>query len=311
VAHKKVYAQYFHPTGFGKMMTWNDVLPQFEAHLKQSELAQNTVAGYLHDVRSFALWLAECAGQEVSPSTFSSSDVEAYKQYLRDTLNRSPAGINRRLQSLRKFGRFALMAGIRDTNPVQGVRLLEGSALSAPKTLTELEIGRLVEVAQARHSRTPARDYAILQLLLQTGIRVSELVHLRLVDIEVSEDCGTLIIRGQGKRPERRVPLNEAAWNALRVYLDQPRPAEAFHLFLNRASKPLAIRSVQQIVASLGKAAGFGISAKTLRDTYAKLLWQDTGDLGLLTERLGHKRPEAALKYILPLAHNRVNNGGP
>jgi site-specific recombinase XerD len=283
------------------MSLWNNILAQFEAHLKQSGLAQSTVGGYVHDVRSFSLWLAEYAGEEVAPTAFSSRDVEAYKQYLGDMLGRSPAGINRCLQSLRKFGRFALMAGIRDTNPAQSVRLVEGSALLAPRTLTELEIARLVEVAEAQRWRGAERDGAILQLLLQTGIRVTELVHLQLADIDVTETCSTLTIRGQGKRPERRLPLNEAARRALCTYLEQPRPAEASRLFLSREGKPLSIRSVQRIVASAGKAVGLEISARTLRDTYATLLWRDTGDLSLLTRRLGHRRPEAALKYISPL----------
>jgi integrase/recombinase XerD len=290
------------------MSVWNNILAQFEAHLKRSGLAQNTVSGYVRDVRSFAIWLAEYTRQEVTPTAFSSRDVEAYKQYLRNMLGRSPAGVNRCLQSLRKFGRFALMAGIRDTNPVQGVHLLEDSALSPPRTLTELEVARLVQVARARRSRTAARDYAVL--LLQTGIRVSELVHLQLVDIDLSERHSILTVRGQGKRPERRIPLNQAAQCALRAYLDQPRPAEGSHLFLSRDVGPLSIRSVQQIVANLGKAAGLEISVKTLRDTYARFLWQDTGDLGLLAERLGYRRIETALKYILPFAHRGVINGG-
>lgn len=283
------------------MSVWSDALAQFEAHLEQSGLSRSTVAGYVHDLRSFSLWLAERAGQEVSPAVFSPSDVEAYKQYLRDTLGRSPASINRWLQSVRKFGRFALMAGIRDTNPAQGVRLLEGPVLSAPRTLTELEVERLVKVAEARCSRTTVRDCAILQLLLQTGIRVSELVHLRLADIDLDDDRSALTVGGQGKRPVRRIPLNQVAQRALRAYLDLPRPTGSSHLFLSREGKPLSIRSVQQIVASLGKAAGLNISAKTLRDTYAGFLWRDTGNLGLLTERLGHRRPETVLKYISPL----------
>jgi site-specific recombinase XerC len=76
---------------------------------------------------------------------------------------------------------------------------------------------------------------------------------------------------------------------------------ESTHVFLNREGKPLSARSVQRIVATLGDAVGLEISTRTLRDTYAARLWRDTGDLSLLTERLGHKRPEAVLKYILPL----------
>ncbi len=283
------------------MSTWDDVLPQFETYLRQSDLAQNTVAGYVHDVRSFALWLVECAGREVHPSVYSSGDVEAYKHYLEDVLGRSRSGINRRLQSLRKFGRFALAVGMRDTNPAQDVRLLEGPVLSVPKVLTETEVRQLFEAAETRPSRTAARDFAILQLLLQAGIRVGELVRLQVVDIDLGQEPGTLTIRGQGKWPERRLPLNDAVRCALRACLEQPRPADACHVFLSQEGRPLSIRSVQRIVANLGEAVGLEISARTLRDTYAALLWRDTGDLRLLTERLGHRRPEAALKYISPV----------
>ena len=278
--------------------SWHNVLTQFEAYLEHTGLADNTVTGYVRDVRSFSLWLAEHAGQGVSPATFSSGDVEAYKQYFRDILDRSPAGINRRLQSLRKFSRFAVAAGIRDTNPTQEVQLLERPILSAPRTLTELEVGRLVGAAEEGHSPTGPRDYAILRLLLQTGIRVSELVHLQLADVDLHEGSSSLTIRGQGKRLERRIPLDLATLHSLWAYLDQPRPMGVPQIFLNRSGNPLSIRTVQQIVARIGKPAGLEISVKTLRDTYARSLWQETKDVGLLTERMGHRRPEAALKYM-------------
>ena len=67
---------------------------------------------------------------------------------------------------------------------------------------------------------------------------------------------------------------------------------------------------VPATVASLGEAAGLEISVKTLRDTYARFLWQDTGDVGLLTERLGHRRPETVLKHISSPAQKGLRNGG-
>jgi integrase/recombinase XerD len=283
------------------MLAWSDVLAQFEAHLRQSGLAESTVAGYLKDVASFRLWLAERAGQEVSPLAFSSGEVEAYKQHLKATLIRAPASINRSLQSLRKFGRFAVTIGIRDFNPAEAVGLVEVPVPANRRILTQMEIEQLVRVAETRRSHNAARDCAILQLLLQTGIRVSELVCLQLADIDVTRDCGTLTIRGHEERSGRRLPLNEAARRALCTYLEQRGLAGASHLFLSREGKPLSIRSVQQIVASLGRAAGLDISARILRDTYATLLWRETGDLSLLTERLGHRRLETVLKYILPL----------
>jgi len=291
--------QYPNPAS-GAMAVRSDALALFEAHLQQSELARNTVAGYLRDLRCFSRWLAERAGQEVFPDGFSSSDVEAYKQYLSDTLGRSPASINRYLQSVRKFGRFAVMAGLWDSNPAQGVRLLEGSGVAALRALTESAIEQLLKTAEERRSRNAVRDYAMLQLLLQTGVRPSEMVDLRLADLDLDEEGGTMTVCAQGKRLGRRIPLNRATRRALDAHLAQPRPAEASHLFLTREGRPLSIRSVQQVVASLGKAAGLDVSARVLRDTYARSLWQDTRDLHLLTERLGHRRPEAALRYISP-----------
>lgn len=284
------------------MAIWADLLRQFEAHLHQSDLAHNTVTAYMHDVRGFALWLAEYAGREVLPGDYSSEDVEAYTEYLHGVLQRSPTGVNRCIQSLRKFGRFAVMAGLRNTNPAREIHLLKGPVRAALRTLAEMEIRRLVEATEARPSPTAARDTAILQLLLHSGIRVSELVELRLANIDLQDHHATLIIYGQENSRGRRIPLNEPARRAVYTYLEQPRPLQSAHVFLNReGSRPLSIRSVQRIVASLGEAAGLEVSARILRDTYAARLWRDTGDLGLLTERLGHRRPETALRYIAPL----------
>lgn len=293
----------------GDMPNWSDVLGQFEAHLRQSGLAQSTVSGYLRDVASFRLWLAGRTGQEVSPHTYSSSEVEAYKQHLQDTLARAPASVNRCLQSLRKFGRFAVTIGISESNPAEAVGLVEVPAPPNRRILAQTEIEQLDRVAQSRRSHTAARDRAILQLLLQTGMRVSELVRLQLADIDVTGGRGSLTIRHHGDRPERRLPLREEAQCALRAYLEQRPQGGALHLFLSREGKPLSIRSVQQIVASIGKSARLSISARTLRDTYATLLWRDTGNLKLLAERLGHRRLETALKYLSPLPTTRPTPG--
>jgi len=282
------------------MPEWRDALAQFEAYLERSGLAQSTIVGYVRDVESFFIWLVGCAERETSPVAFSSDDVEAYKRHLHDVAGRSPASVNRCLQSLRKFGRFMVRRDGHKANPAQRVALFKPPAFSSSQALNDEEVQRLIGATEVRRSRTATRDYAILQLLLQTGIRASELVHLRLEDVEWLEGHGVLLVRGRGKRPARRLPLNELACRALRTYLDQPRLPGASYLFLSRGSEPLSIRSVQQIVANLGRAAGLDISVRTLRDTYARSLWRSTGDLDLLARYLGHKRLESVLRYISP-----------
>jgi integrase len=138
-------------------------------------------------------------------------------------------------------------------------------------------------------------------LLLQTGIRAGELVALRLSDLELEPSGPSLTIAGVADRPGRRIALSDRARDALNAYLSQDRPGDANHVFLNRDGHSLSVRTVQQIVAELGKAAGVSVSARTLRDTYARMLWQETGDLALVAQRMGYRRPETAVKHIAPL----------
>jgi len=284
-------------TNDSRILAWQDKLIPFKAYLQQSGLAQDTISAYVRDVEKFLVWLTKQTGQETSTSAFVESDVEAYKRYLLDTVERSPSSINRNLQSLRKYGRF--MLATEGINPVQDVDLLEGPGPTPPITLTEAEADRLVGIAQTRSAKTAVRDFTILQLLLQTGIRVSELVNLQLSDVEPCQDGTILIIRQQEKHVSRKIPLNARLCNVLESYMRQPRPADSSCLLVGREGKPLSTRSVQQIIKILGDIAGIDISAKVLRNTYAKSLWQETNDLSLLARRMGYRNVESALRHII------------
>jgi integrase/recombinase XerD len=280
-----------------QVLAWQDKRIPFEAYLRQSGLAQDTINAYVRDVEKFLTWLTKQTKQEAPTIEFTESDVEAYKRYLLDTVERSPASINRNLQSLRKYGRF--MLATEGINPVQDVSLLEGSGSNPPITLTEAEVDRLISVVQTRSARTAVRDFVILQLLLQTGIRVSELVNLRLSDVEPCQDGTILIIRRQEKRLSRKIPLNARSCEVMESYMQQPHSSDNSYLFVGREGKPLSARSVQQIIKNLGEIAGIDISAKVLRNTYAKSLWQETTDLSLLAQRMGYRNVESALRHII------------
>jgi integrase/recombinase XerC len=283
------------------MPTWAEALAEFETQLNESALTPGTVAGYVGDLRSFSSWLSHARGRQAGPAEFTLDDVSIYLKYLLETRELSPATINRRVQSVRKFSRFAVQSGLRDTNPTAGVKLLRRPVGWGPRTLAPSEIARLDEAAVERRSKTAMRDRAIMQLLLQTGIRVGELAALRLGDVELGAEEASLTIRGVTDRPSRNVALSEIARDALLAYLGQDRLSQTGHVFLNRDGQSLSVRTVQQIVAELGKAAGVSVSARTLRDTYASMLWHETGDLTLVAQRMGYRRSETAVKHITPL----------
>lgn len=287
------------------MGLWRNVLVQFEEHLRQAGLAENTVIGYLYDLRTFAGWLERDPDRSPFLEELTSADVEAYKAFLLDTQGRSLSSVNRSMQSLRKFGRFAEENGICRANPAQDVDLIANHARPVPRILSDQEVNRLLRAAKSDSMGGSQRDRAVLYLLLEAGLRVGEVALLRRDDLDLEAEPPAVVIRSRGKRPERRVPLNKPTTRALQEYLDDTRALQgpSPYLFLGRQGKPLSVRSVQQIVTCLGREAGLTLSARTLRDTYAASLWQSTGDLDLLAERLGHIRPEATLRYVVSPAH--------
>jgi site-specific recombinase XerD len=301
-SQKTVLAQYLWATiGRGDMPTWAEAQARYEAYLIESAVGHGTLAGYVSDLRSLASWLARPDGSHVGPADFTSDDLRGYAEHLLRERGLSPATINRRLQSVRKFCRFAAHTGLRDTDPAQGVALVSRPLGWSPRTLRPADMAQLDEAAASRGARTALRDRAIVQLLMQTGIRARELVELRPGDLELGSGDARLTIRGRGGRPDRNIALEEKARDALQAYLSQDRPSGAVHVFLNREGEALSVRMVQEIVAELGKAAGISVSARILRDTHARELWQETGDLALVVQRMGYLRPETAVKHIAPL----------
>ncbi len=272
---------------------------QFGRYLKESSFSSATIKNYLSDIRHFASWLAgvrirslwECAGE----------DIQDYCLELVTAKAHPPATVNRRLQSIRKFYRYALESGLVEENPSLGVKLLPQPRSQVVRGLNQSEIERFLDAVRQGSPRLVKRDYAIVQLMLQTGIRVGELTRLRLSDVSLSVEKGVLKIRGQGASRGREIPLNSSVRKAIIAYLEERPLSSSDHLFLSRKGDSLSVRSVQTLVSGYARAAGVeNVSTYTLRHTYAQHMLRDTGDLSLVAKLLGHKRLETAIKYILP-----------
>jgi site-specific recombinase XerC len=188
------------------------------------------------------------------------------------------------------------------------VRLVqsEGSIPAAP--LTHSEIEALLKVSGSEQPSLARRDQAVLMLLLRAGLRVHELVALQLDDVEFDHPGTHLLVRsGRGGEP-RRIPLDGEERHALYEYLSvRPGVEGETHLFLSREGRPLSARSVQRIVSSRARAAGLGsVSPQVLRRTYASHLLDRTGDLALVSERLGHQSLTTTTRYMAESASSRV-----
>lgn len=276
-----------------------ELATRFGTCLKESGFSAATIKNYLADIRNFASWLASSQSKSVLDST--GDDIRDYCLELMTMRGHPPATVNRRLQSIRKFYQYALEWGLVEENPSLGVKLLPQPGSQAPRGLNQSEIERLLDAIRRGSVHLVKRDYAIVQLMLQTGIRVGELARLKLSDVSLPGEKGVLKISAQGASQEREIPLNTSVRKAISTYLEERPASSSDHLFLSRKGDPLTVRSVQTLVSGYARAAGLeDVSTYTLRHTYGQHLLRDTGDLSLVARLLGHKRLETVIKYILP-----------
>jgi site-specific recombinase XerD len=276
-----------------------DTLAQYQKYLEESGFSPVTIKNYVGDIKHFASWLAGMREKSLLDST--GDDILAYCLEFGIPRGHSAATINRRLQAIRKFYRYALQLGLMGQDPSAQIALLPQPKDRGVRGLGESEIEGLLDAVRKGPPRLVKRDYAIIQLMLQTGIRVGELAELRLSDITLSEEKRVLKVRRQGNSIQREIPLNSSVRKAISAYLEERPTGTSDHLFLSKKGGALSVRSVQRLVNTHAQAAGLDkVSTYTLRQTFGEHLLRDTGDLSLVARLMGHKRLETAIKYILP-----------
>ncbi len=257
----------------------------------QDGLAPLTLAAYRSDLAAFAAWLAVQEHPEAGRTLDAARepDLRAYMAARHAGTRNSTA--NRRLAVLRRYYRWALREGRIDADPT--LRLEAARRLPrVPGTLSE---GQVEALLAAPDTATPLgrRDRAMLELMYASGLRVSELVGLKLLHLGLAE--GVLRVLGKGSK-ERLVPFGEAAHDALRDYLAQARPqilgrhppAEA--LFVTVRGGAMTRQMAWRLVRRYAQAAGITqkLSPHTLRHAFATHLLNHGADLRAVQLLLGH-----------------------
>jgi site-specific recombinase XerD len=285
-------------------------LQEFSLALAAKERSPITIRGYLSDMRLFTSWFANHYTEPLTFENLSAASVRAYKQYLLDEPAK-PKTINRRLASIAAFADWARQAGyLKEANPAVGVTKVN-QALLSPRWLDRKQqtallraVEKEVETAIRRYPRLQVahlRDAAIVYLLLNTGLRVKEVVGLRLSDVLLTERKGTVIVR-QGKGGKRReIPLNAQARKALQNYLEARPDVSADSFFIGQSNQGIQEKTVQRAVKRFAYAAGMeDVSAHMLRHTFAKSLIDKGVTLEKVAALLGHSDLSTTQIYTTP-----------
>jgi len=268
------------------------------------------VVNYIADLRAFLRWSEESNHGDRSPLILELQDIQRYRSFLLDTKHHAPATINRRLQTLRKFYGFAVMEGWIRANPAERVSLLSENASHRSRHLGEQDISRLLEAVRQGRPRWAVRDWAIIQVFLGAGLKLSELTALCVSDVQLDTNQPALHVAGDLERPSRTVPLDADVCDALQTYLSARQAGPGVeHLFVNRDGRPLSTRSVQRLLRYYARAAELdGLTTQALRYVYARNIFERSGDLKEVTELLGHRHVATTIRFLRPSSPQGNNN---
>jgi len=247
-------------------------------------LAPNTLASYERDLKKYFR-----AMRSRDPDAISPADVNAFLSSLSGSGIAAPS-IARNLAAVRGFHKFLQIDGLAQGDPTVNLETPRGWK-RLPKTLSMFEVDALL--AQPDLSTTLGlRDKAMLELLYATGIRVSELVGLRMQNVNLER--GFLVVMGKGSK-ERAVPMGEAAAKAVRSYGERARPlllngADSDFLFISSRRRGITRQMFWERIKLHARTAGItsSISPHTLRHCFATHLLDNGADLRAVQAMLGH-----------------------
>lgn len=269
---------------------WAEPLEGWLAWLElERGLSEHTVAAYAMDLGHCAAHLARARPGE-DWRTVPGAALADWAASLASG-GAAPSSVSRKLSALRGFVKYLLREKVRPDDPT-ALLVAPRKRRALPTTLTRREVTTLLETTPAT-TLEGVRDRAMLELFYSSGLRVSELTHLELHEIDLEQEV-VRVVRGKGAKT-RLVPFGEQAREALRVYLTAVRPKlvrpkTGGAVFLSRRGQGLSRKTVWALLQRQSERAGLtrGVKPHALRHTFATHLLEGGADLRAIQEMLGH-----------------------
>jgi site-specific recombinase XerD len=273
--------------------------PQFkerrDAFIKDLEAkgrAESTIIAYSKDIEQLLNFLSKEG--ITSLDKVGIELLEKYKQHLQDN-NYTPKSVSRKINSTRTFFKYLLENSVIKDNPSEKLAHPKFKT-KPPRVLSEMEYRALRDV-----SRVDVRLYSIVEILLQTGIRIGELAALTLDDIRQSKDgkIDFLYVKAAGSHPARKVPLNKSAKKALDEYLQVRPETEDDTIFITKNGRPLLVRNIRTAIdKAFEKARIKNAKVNDLRNTFISHHLANGVSLVTVSKLVGHKRLSTTEKYL-------------
>lgn len=265
-------------------------LTEFLTSLRARNTSVLTQQAYATDIRQFISWLKETTVIDLHAGTVCKTDIIEYLSYLAG-LGRSGITRARKLASIREFFRYMHDRELIPSSPAASIAIPKKERRQQTYLRPD-EYARLLSAAGSN-----PRDFAILQLFLQTGIRVSELVSLTLADVDLQNKA--LKVDGKGSK-ERSIPLEKKAIQAIKNYKAARPQSMDQHLFLNYEGTGLSRRGAEKIIEKYRSLSGITkhFSAHSLRHTFGSYKAEQGISPFQLKEWMGHSSISVTQLYV-------------
>lgn len=267
------------------------LLTEYQHYLISEKMkSDNTVKSYLSDLQNYTYYLNEKLGID-DVKNITSETIKKYLSYLKK-LGYSATSSSRALSAIKNFHKFLFIEKWTNMNPASSIT----SPKLDKKLPTVLSVEEVIKLLDTLDDSTPynLRNQAMIELVYATGLRVSELVNLKLQNLHLTNKMISTIGKG-GK--ERIIPINDYASKVLRKYLIEARPnlvipsKEQGYVFLNNQGTAISRQSFFLMLKAMCEKAGIKkeVSPHTLRHSFATHLLEAGTDLRLIQEMLGHE----------------------
>lgn len=266
--------------------TIKSLVPKFISSLSDKGRSPSTILAYRSDLEQLIEFLTK--NSIATPDQIKSEDLDTF----RDTLlaqKFTPKSVSRKLNAVKTFFRWMVENNYLTVDLSKSVTHPKVES-SMPKFLTPLEYRALRDVV-----KSDSRISAMIELILQSGLRISEVANMKTHDLTNE----TLKIEGYATQPERTIPLNKPAKEALDKYMTERPKVESEYVFISKTGKPLAVRNIRASVDRfIQKAELPKYSVNDLRTTFIIENIKNGVDLILISQVSGHKRLSTTERYL-------------
>lgn len=276
-------------------MTLTEAIKRFSENLKQKGRAQATIIAYSKDVQQLALYLSKQGVKNVEDTT--TDNLNSFMKKLSED-GYTPKSISRKTNSTKTFFKYLYEeAGVIKNNPADIVSHPKLNP-KAPRILSKIEYKALRDAV-----REDKRTAAVVEILLQAGIRISELSGIKLNNVTLAENMdksqGRLHVPKRGNTPERDIPLNTSVQKAIKAYLDIRPNCKKDYLFVTKTGNQLLVRNIRATLGKHFKDIGLNdVKVNDLRHTFIAHHLQNGTPLVIVSRIAGHKRISTTEKYL-------------